>query len=380
MWRERARQLMGIPLAATEQARLAERRRRNVNDAHLRAVLVTLGDPGQLTGGYLFHRRLAELAPSHGASLDFVSFSERPFPLAMLELPRVRHELQDIGPDVVVVDSIIAWCFAMRGADPPSVGMLHQPPGGIDFGPVRANLQARLDRLAYRHLQRVLVASDSLADELRPLGLDTHVVPPGRDVASAVGANPGELRRGRHMAVLCVGNWVERKGILTLLEAFAALEPDAATLHLVGRTNLEPRYARRIWKRLADKPLRGRVVVHGPLPVGSVAAMYSAADVFALPSLKEPYGTVYGEAMACGLPVVGWRAGNLPYLATHAVEGLIVEPGDVVGLTLALRRLANDAGLRARLGEAARQRALSRPTWDEVAGLFFGHLRQVTRT
>ena len=34
-----------------------------------------------------------------------------------------------------------------------------------------------------------------------------------------------------------------------------------------------------------------------------------------LPSWKEPYGTVYGEAMACGLPVVGWRAGNLPYLA-----------------------------------------------------------------
>jgi len=119
------------------------------------------------------------------------------------------------------------------------------------------------------------------------------------------------------------------------------------------------------------------VRVHGPISVSQVAAMYAAADAFALPSLKEPYGTVYGEAMAFGLPVVGWRAGNLPYLAEHEREGLLVTPGDMAGLTAALRRLADDADLRARLGAAARQRALSRPTWDEVAGLFFDQLREV---
>src|SRR5262249_18514680 len=103
----------------------------------------------------------------------------------------------------------------------------------------------------------------------------------------------------------------------------------------------------------------------------------AAVDVFVLPSLKEPYGTVYGEAMAFGLPVVGWRAGNLPYLAQHEREALLVEPGDIHGLSLALRRLSSDAALRARLGAAARQRALGRPTWDEVAAQFFGHLREV---
>jgi glycosyltransferase involved in cell wall biosynthesis len=105
--------------------------------------------------------------------------------------------------------------------------------------------------------------------------------------------------------------------------------------------------------------------------------MYAAADAFVLPSLKEPYGTVYGEAMAFGLPVVGWRAGNLPYLAEDEREGLLVAPGDVPGLTAALQRLADDAALRARLGAAARQRALSRPTWDEVAAMFFYQLRDV---
>jgi glycosyltransferase involved in cell wall biosynthesis len=114
--------------------------------------------------------------------------------------------------------------------------------------------------------------------------------------------------------------------------------------------------------------------------IAEVAAFYASADAFVLPSLKEPYGTVYGEAMAFGLPVVGWRAGNLPFLAEHEQEGLIITPGDIPGLAAALQRLANDRDLRLRLGEAARNRALQRPTWNEVAAMFFGHLREVTGT
>lgn len=348
-----------------------------MNDPHLRVILVTLGDPNQLTGGYLFHRRLAELAPRHNATLEFASFRQRSFPLSILDTGRVLEEVERRQPDVVVVDSIVAWCFAARGPRLPTLGMLHQPPGGIDFGPVRTRAQAALDRLAYRHVSRILVASDSLAREFRQEGLTVHVVPPGRDVAAEIGESPADMRHGRQIAMLCVGNWMERKGIVDLLQAFALLEPDAATLHLVGRTNLEPSYARRVWALIAR--MHDRVVVHGALSVANVAAMYAAADAFVLPSLKEPFGTVYGEAMAFGLPVVGWRAGNLPFLATHESEGLLVIPHDVVGLTHALRRLANDADLRTRLGKRARDRALSRPTWDEVAAMFFGHLRATMR-
>jgi glycosyltransferase involved in cell wall biosynthesis len=262
----------------------------------------------------------------------------------------------------------------------PLVGMLHQPPGGIDHGPVRTHVQARLDRMAYKRARRLLVASESLADELIRGGEQPDrvaVVPPGRDVAPASGPIPGDLRLGRRVAFLCVGNWVERKGILELLDAFAALADESATLHLVGDTNTEWSYGRRVRRRLARADLTTRVVVHGPLEVAGVAAMYAAADAFVLPSLKEPYGTVYGEAMAFGLPVVGWRAGNLPYLAEHEHEGLLVQVGDMAALTQALRRLATDEGLRAELGKAARHRALGRPTWDEVATLFFDQLRDV---
>ena len=81
--------------------------------------------------------------------------------------------------------------------------------------------------------------------------------------------------------------------------------------------------------------------------------------------------------MNFGLPVVGWRAGNLPYLAKHEREGLLVEPGNVKALSIALGRLAADTDLCVRLGQAAKTRALARPTWDEVAATFFDRLREV---
>jgi glycosyltransferase involved in cell wall biosynthesis len=378
---ERTRQFVRVPLTPAEQAARAKRRRCDMDDTHLTLALLTLGDPGRLTGGYLFHRRLAEVAPQSRARIAFVSFPERPFPLAALDAPRVLRRACRLGAHALVLDSIVAaflgpW-LAFRPPPLPLIGMLHQPPGGIDHGPVRTALQARLDRLAYRRARRLLVASESLREDLAA-SVPRHVlrvVPPGRDVATAPGRAPGDLRRGRRAALLCVGNWLERKGIHSLLEAFARLPPETATLHLAGDDRADPRYAARVRARLRQPDLAGRVVVHGPVPLEAVAALYQAADVFVLPSLKEPYGTVYGEAMAFGLPVVGWRAGNLPYLAEDGREGLLLAPGDLGGLARALARLAEDDALRRRLGEAARRRALSRPTWDETAALFFAAIR-----
>jgi len=174
-----------------------------------------------------------------------------------------------------------------------------------------------------------------------------------------------------------VGNWLPRKGILSLLEAFAALPADAATLHLVGDAEADLRYGAAVAERLERADLRDRVVTHGVIAIEEVDRLYRGADLFVLPSLLEPYGTVYGEAMAAGLPVVGWRAGNLPHLARDGREGLIVDPGDVVGLTRAIGRLVDDEDLRAGMARAARARAETFPTWSETGALFFDAVRRL---
>jgi glycosyltransferase involved in cell wall biosynthesis len=378
-------QLEGVAFASAQQAAGAERGGDDVDDAHpLTISLLTLGDPETVTGGYLYHLRVAALAAANGARVRFVSFPDRPFPAPAASGHRVLRTAQRPGTDLLLLDSIAAAFLAPallpHGPRVPLVGMLHQPPGGIDHGRVRTRVQAALDRLAYRHARRLIIASEALAAELRGEGFPDRVlrvVPPGRDVAPAAAEPPADLRRGRCAAVLSVGNWVARKGLLDLLEAVSRVPADAVTLHLVGETGVDWPYAARVRARLAAPDLADRVVVHGRLPVDGVAAMYAAADVFALASRADPYGTVYGEAMAYGLPVVGWRAGNLPHLARHDVEGLVIPPGDVAGLAVALRRLALDEALRHRLGAAAARRAASFPTWQQTAERLFGELRAV---
>ena len=80
------------------------------------------------------------------------------------------------------------------------------------------------------------------------------------------------------------------------------------------------RYAERVRRRVAAPDLSRRVVVRGALPFEEVARMYRSADVFALCSLVDAYGTAWAEAIAAGLPVVGWRTANLPRLAEHGRE------------------------------------------------------------
>jgi glycosyltransferase involved in cell wall biosynthesis len=344
--------------------------------------LVTLGDPGTLTGGYLYHRRMAEAAESRGARLSFVSFPDKQFPFAVVAGGAVLREVSHA--DAMVLDSIAA-CYAAPWlrrlpSHIPMVAMVHQPPGGIDHGGLRRRLCVRLDRAAYRRADRIMVASASLEAEITSGGVPRHrivVVPPGRDVATVTGPpGAGNLRQGRRIAVLCVANWVSRKGIVDALEAVARLPNDYVTLHLVGDERVQDRYGARVAARIGRPDLASRVVRHGPVPRQEVQGFYRSADVFFLPSFVEPYGTVYGEAMAEGLPVVGYDAGNLPHLVAHGKEGLMASPGDIEGLARLLRRLAVDEDARSSLASAARARAQAFLSWDQTATLFFGTIRE----
>jgi glycosyltransferase involved in cell wall biosynthesis len=380
---ERAGELEGIALTPAEDAVGTEGRGSDVNDSHLVLPLLTLGDPQRLTGGYLYHLRMAEAAPQHGAKIVFLSFPQRTFPTAALRAPALFRHAQALPADAILLDSIAAalaapW-LALRRPRVPVIAVLHQPPGGIDHRTWRTTVQARLDRLAYWRTVQFIVASEPLAAQVAAQGIArerVRVVPPGRDVAQPPEGPPPDLRRGRGASLLCVANLIDRKGILELLDALAPLPVDAATLHIVGDDQVDPAYAARVRRRLADPRLATRVVLHGPLSQAEVAALYAAADVFVLPAFREPYGTVWGEAMAFGLPVVGWRAGNLPHLADEGREGLLVSPGDVGALTRALAMLLADEPLRRRLGSAARRRALSRPTWRQSATAFFAAIKE----
>ena len=345
-----------------------------VGTRQLRLSLVTLGDPNQRTGGYRYHRLMVEAARDHRARIRFASVPNLALPMATALAARaLRGAARDA--DAILLDSIAAasaapWLAVTRT---PLVALVHQPPGG----PTPTTLRRALDALAYRSAAGVIVAAESLVGDLTRIGVPEDriaVVPPGCDVPVASRPAP-DLRGGRACTVLCVANWAAHKGILELLEAFATLPPEAATLWLVGSTDLDPTYAARVRERIAEPDLSTRVVVRGSVPVDEVGRLYRSADVFALSSFVDAYGTAWAEALAAGLPVVGWRAGNLPRLAEHGREALMAKPGDVDDLASNLRAITTDDRLRARLAAGARRRAGTLPTWDQTADRFFAAVR-----
>ena len=88
------------------------------------------------------------------------------------------------------------------------------------------------------------------------------------------------------------------------------------------------------------------------------------------PSVDEPFGQVYLEAMACGLPVVATPTGGpLSFVNTASgrANGWLVEPDDKAALAATLIEVVNDALERRARGEAAYEQIRSAYTWDMAA-------------
>ncbi len=152
--------------------------------------------------------------------------------------------------------------------------------------------------------------------------------------------------------ILTVGRWAasERyKGADDLIRAVAQLREAFPTLNLVavGSGDDLPRL-----KQIAsDLKVSGAVHFLEGILRRELAACYSRADIFALPSTGEGFGFVFLEAMAFGKPVVGAAAGGPTDLIEDGVNGFLVPAHDPQSLVQALARLLHDEALRAKLGQ-----------------------------
>jgi glycosyltransferase involved in cell wall biosynthesis len=173
---------------------------------------------------------------------------------------------------------------------------------------------------------------------------------------------------------LFAGRPSREKGLGVLVEAWSTsgLQAPTAALVLVGAGSTPP------WV-----PAGGAVVGLNPVPLEQLRNFYAAADVLVVPSIqtrtfREPWGLVVNEAMNRGLPViasdaVGAAAGGL---VRDRHNGLVVPAGEPVALAAALRELAGDPALRARMGAAGRA-DVSTYTYDAWARGFSDALAEL---
>jgi glycosyltransferase involved in cell wall biosynthesis len=329
----------------------------------LRVAFVTVGDTDRLTGGYLYNRRLLEGLAENGVGVDQVV----PCGADPAEQAEASAGFGDAFEparfDVLVVDALARIVVAphldgWRSARP-VVALVHELSGVAD--PTTAERERPFEGPLLRSDRLVAVSGHgekALLDKGVPAGR-VVVVRPGFD-----GLEPcmGGARGGGTTRVLCVAQWIPRKGVLDLVRAWRAEEGPGAVLDLVGETDADAGYAAEILEAASEDP---SVIVRGPVEDETLAGLYASADLFALPSRYEGYGIVYAEALSFGLPVVACDVGPVPEV-TGREAALLVPPGDTDALSGALGRLLSDTGLRQKMSVAAPRRAASLPRWRET--------------
>jgi UDP-glucose:(heptosyl)LPS alpha-1,3-glucosyltransferase len=205
-----------------------------------------------------------------------------------------------------------------------------------------------------------------------PDGVDTQQFRPGARLAQREGTRDRWRLSRNDRALLLVGNDWRNKGLDTLLQATALCKELPIRLLIVGQDD-PGHFAARV-----DELGLAKCVEFAP-PSPDILPFYAAADIVVAPSLEDSFNLPALEAMACGLPVIVSPEAGISEWVTHGQDAVLLKnPKDARELAEAIRGLANDPGLAARIGENA-VRTASTLTWDRHAEAVFQLLSQIKK-
>ena len=168
--------------------------------------------------------------------------------------------------------------------------------------------------------------------------------------------------------LLFVGRLIEWKGAKYLIDAVKMLDPDKFELHIAGdgpeRENLE-------------KTAPENVIFHGYQTGKNLEELYRNADIFILPSIvddagyTEGLGTVLLEATNFSIPIIGTDVGGIPDIIKDGETGLLVQQKDPEAISEAVKKLAENSGLRETLVKNAKNHIEKSFSWETITEKFF---------
>jgi glycogen(starch) synthase len=282
-------------------------------------------------------------------------------------------------PDVIHLHPFWLWPVARAIRD--SVGTpivytvhsLDRAEYEIGHGPPECLTQWDLQAEAIAGANRVIALTDS---ERR---LIEYYCPESagrvRVVGNGIADEHGLGRRNADTAapdapiVLFSGRFVDRKGVRELLAAIPHVLAEAPETRFVlagGHRHCTSEEMTRWWLPEALEPHRDKLFFTGWLTPDELVAYYRAADILVVPSWYEPFGMVILEGMLHGLAVAAADVGGPAEIMHHDRTGLLFPARDAMALSRSITRLARDATLRRRLGQAAADHVRETWLWPKV--------------
>lgn len=291
--------------------------------------------------------------------------------LPLTTVARVERILADFRPDLVHIATEgplgRAALLAARRLCLPTVSSYH-----TNFAQYLENYHAGiLAPLCWRYLrwfhnatlatfcptpstQRLLEDRGFRNVEIWSRGVDSHRFHPGKrddELRRALGVGPDDI------LATYAGRIASEKNLEMLLQAWRRL----------------PCHANQFLLFIGDGPLRERLEAESDARVifvgyrfgEELARLYASSDLFVFPSLSETFGNVILEAMASGLPVVGFNVQGPKDIIDNNSTGVFADRISAEALSLAMRKLLVDHERRRELGRNARDYSITQ-TWQDI--------------
>lgn len=226
------------------------------------------------------------------------------------------------------------------------------------WAPIRRESAVTLEEDIYEHAACIFTRSTNITRTL----IKDYAIPPEKVLCAGAGTNvpleklckiPITLDRYKSQRVIFIGCDWDRKGGPELVEAF----------HKVVKVHRNTRLIIVGCTPEIDEPF---AEVIGSVSLDEVLGYLADSSIFCMPTKIEPFGIVFIEALASGLPVVALNLGSAPDFVINGKTGALVEYGDIDGLAHALINLLDDPEKCRQYGENGRKLVQEKYNWEVV--------------
>jgi glycosyltransferase involved in cell wall biosynthesis len=234
---------------------------------------------------------------------------------------------------------------------------------------------SQMERRAFREVSAAYMCSETVREVLEKKGFKKpmHIAPFGVDLEMF---QPDCRAENEIFTIGFIGRLLPAKGLSVLIDAAANIKDEKWRLLIVGdgpeRTAAE--------SRIAEHGLQNRCRFVGAVSYDETPQYFQKLDVLVVPTvttetIREQFGRVIVEAMACNVPVIGSTCGAIPEVIGEA--GIVVPENDAAALAAALQKLIENRDLQRKLALAGRKRVEEHYTWERVAEKIYAVYREV---
>lgn len=341
---------------------------------------ILYGDPGQITGGFIYDRMIASYLRESGDAVEIVSLPWHScWPgLIYNAYGDLQKRIEMLSVDLILEDelchpSLFALNRRLReNLRLPIVAVVHHLRCceeraswlNVFYGFFEKKFLNSVDGYVFNSqhtadtvtaricMEKPFIVAAPGGDRFRLTVEEKQI----RDRA----VKPGPLE------ILFVGSIIKRKGLHILISSLRFVPVENWRLTVVGSAENDKQYVRHIRRQIAVSGLQENISLTGEICDADLENIMARSHVLVVPSFIEGFGIVYLEGMSFGLPSIACEAGGAAEIVKHGINGYLVTYGDRGAISRHIDELAKNRLRLAEMSLAALKTYVRHDNWKDA--------------